>query len=154
MKVYVFGNRDVEEDKLAFEVVDALRRYTASRSRRIPPVREPVALEDDRLDPEILSSLSKIEFVEVKPNEDLPFVGEERVVILDVVDGISKVTVFTEKDLDKLTLPPRTSAHEYDLGFQLRYLKKIGKLKEVRIVGLPMNKGIDLALVRLELEKF
>ena len=100
--------------------------------------------------------LEDVEVVLVKSNEDVPFVGEELVVIMDAVEGIDKVTVFDEGDLEKLVLPPRTSAHDYDLGFQLRYLKKIGKLKRVRIVGLSMSGEVkikELAAVLASLGK-
>ena len=43
--------------------------------------------------------LEDVEVVLVKSNEDVPFVGEELVVIMDAVEGIDKVTVFDEGDL-------------------------------------------------------
>ena len=77
MKVYVFGNRDYAPDAVAFEVAGKLSTKFEARNSKL------------------------IEFVEVKPNEDLPFVGEDLVVILDVVEGIDEVTLITEEDLDK-----------------------------------------------------
>ena len=73
MKVYVFGNKDYEKDKLSFEVAS-------------------------KLDHKKL----KIQFIEVKPNKDLPFVDENMVVMMDKVMGIDKVKLITESDLDKL----------------------------------------------------
>ncbi len=139
--MYVFGNPDVERDSLAIGV--AKRLAAPLRSTEVDSRTSRGA----KIDEEILSILAKhwggktIEWEFVKPNEDLPFVGEEEVVILDVIEGINKVTVLTEKDLDKLVLPPRSSAHEYDLGFQLCYLKKLGKIKRVRIIGLPIEEN-------------
>jgi len=124
MKVYVFGNRDYEKDKLSFDVVDKLD----------------------------LKNL-KIEFEEVKPNQDLPFTGSEMVVMMDVVMGIDKVKLITEDDLDKLVLPPRSSAHDYDLGFQLKYLLKLGKLKKIRIIGLPMSGKVNYDSIHSILRK-
>ena len=124
MKVYVFGNRDYEKDKLSFEVVDKLD----------------------------LKNL-KIEFEEVKPNQDLPFTGSDMVVMMDVVMGIDKVKLITEYDLDKLVLPPRSSAHDYDLGFQLKYLLKLGKLKKIRIIGLPMSGKVNYDSIHSILRK-
>jgi hypothetical protein len=177
MKVYVFGNPDIEVDSLAIRVAREIEEIL-----RLPdPAQRIKRAQDDKLVFESLTSLSSevggdkeevtrlsglshrprsvrddisaiesladMSFVCVKPNEDLPFVddssmgsGQDMVVILDVVEGIDEVTVFTEKDLEKLELAPRTSAHEYDLGFQLRYLRKLGKIGKVRIVGLPMKK--------------
>ena len=124
MKVYVFGNDDLTEDKRAFEVAKKLT-----------------------------GKIENVDFVKVKPNEDVPFIDEKFVVILDVVQGIKKVTEIKDDDLDKLILPPRSSVHDFDLGFQLKYLKKIGKLGKVTIVGLPMQEEIDYFLIQSILRK-
>lgn len=114
MKVYIFGNKDLADDNKAFAVAKQLK-----------------------------ANFKDVEFVKVKLNEDLPFEGEKRVVILDTVQGIEKIEVLGNQDLDKLTLSPRTGVHDFDLGFQLKYLKKLGKLGEVIIIGLPMQEEID-----------
>lgn len=124
MKVYVFGNEDLKEDKRAFEVAKELE-----------------------------GKISNVEFVKVKPNEDVPFIDEKFVVILDVIEGIKNVIEVNDKGLDKLILPPRTSVHDFDLGFQLKYLRKIGKLGKVTIVGLPMQGEIDYSLTHSILRK-
>ena len=111
MNIYVFGNVDVPEDNLAFIVADKLR-----------------------------GAIPQIKFVKVKPNEDLPFIGKKRVVILDAIEGIEKITELKNADLDKLVLSKSLTVHDFDLGFQLKYLKKIGKLGKVTIIGLPMRK--------------
>jgi Ni,Fe-hydrogenase maturation factor len=114
MKVYVFGNEDYKGDNRAFDVIKKFEH-----------------------------TLKDIEFVKVKPNEDVPFIDEEFVVILDAIEGINEVTEVKDNDLDKLVMSPRSSAHDYDLGFQIKYLKKLGKLGKVIIVGLPMSRKID-----------
>ncbi|OGL87466.1 hypothetical protein A3I40_02120 [Candidatus Uhrbacteria bacterium RIFCSPLOWO2_02_FULL_48_12] len=118
MKVYIFGNEDLAEDNRAFEVAKQLR-----------------------------ASLRGIEFIKVKPNEDLPFANEGRVIIMDTVWGIKNVEVLGNQDLDRLALSPRASVHDFDLGWQLKYLKKLGKLGEVIIIGLPMQGEIDYRLI-------
>jgi hypothetical protein len=97
--------------------------------------------------------IPEIKYSFVQPNDDLHVSREESLFILDTVVGIDKVTLLTEKDLDKLVLPPKTTAHDYDLGFQLKYLKKIGRLKKVFIVGLPMNGKVDYDLLHSILRK-
>jgi len=124
MKVYVFGNEDLIEDKRAFEVAEKLE-----------------------------GKIENVNFVKVKPNEDVPFIDEKFVVILDAVQGIEKVTEIKDDDLDRLVLPPRSSVHDFDLGFQLKYLKKIGKLGRVTIVGLPMQGEVDYFLIQSILRK-
>ena len=71
MKVYVFGNDDLTEDKRAFEVAEKLT-----------------------------GKIENVEFVKVKPNEDVPFIDEKFVVILDAVQGIEKVTEIKDYDLN------------------------------------------------------
>jgi hypothetical protein len=114
MKVYIFGNEYVAVDKRALEVA-----------------RE---LED---------TIEGISFVFVKPNEDVPFVNERHVVILDTVQGIQDVTLVEGDGIDGLTLSPRGSVHDFDLAFQLRYLKKLNKLGDVTIIGLPQEGEVD-----------
>jgi len=86
MNVYVFGNEYVAGDKRAIEVARELE-----------------------------GAIEGISFVFVNPNEDLPFVDEEHIVILDTVQGIEEVTLVEEDGIDGLILPPRTSAHDFDL---------------------------------------
>jgi Ni,Fe-hydrogenase maturation factor len=124
MKVYVFGNEDLPEDRRALEVAKKLD-----------------------------GKVKEVEFVSVKPNEDVPFIDEKFVVILDAIEGIKNVIEVHDNELDKLILPPRSSVHDFDLGFQLKYLKKIGKIGKVTIVGLPMKGEIDYFLIQSILRK-
>lgn len=114
MLLYVFGNPDIPEDAVAFDVADEL----------------------SHADPQLL----------VHPiglNEDLPVDMLNQAVILDVVMGIDTETLITEQDIDKIISPPRDTAHDYDLGFQLKYLKKIHLLDRCWIIGLPYGKKVD-----------
>lgn len=111
--------------------------------------------EDEAKDSGALAMAKKIiikgiEYVEIGPNGDLPSV--DNLVIMDVVEGLTLIKVFNEKDLEKVKFM-RVSAHDYDLGFQLRYLAKIGKLKKVTIVGLPMDREIDFVQLQSILRK-
>src|SRR5215207_6421636 len=108
MNIYVFGNEYVAEDKRAIDVARGL--------------------ED---------TLEGVSFVFVEPNEDVPFVNERHVVILDTIQGIQEVAVVEGDRLDDSILSPRGSVHDFDLAFQLRYLKKLNKLGEVNVIGVP-----------------
>jgi Ni,Fe-hydrogenase maturation factor len=108
MKVYVFGNKDVPGDEGAIEVAEGLR-----------------------------GAVDGVSFVFVGPNEDVPFVDEETVVVLDVVHGMREVALISGDDIDRFAPPPRASVHDFDLAFQLKYLKKIGRLGEVHVAGIP-----------------
>ena len=43
--------------------------------------------------------------------------------------------------------------HDFDLAFQLRYLKKLGKLGEITIVGIPQEGEIDYFRIQSILRK-
>ena len=118
MKVYLFGNQDMKEDSWAFEIAKNVE-----------------------------GQVEGIEFVHVKPNEDLPFVDEPIVVIMDTVYALKEVRLFEGEAVDKLVMPPRNSAHDFDLNFQLKYLKKLGKLGEVKIIGIPMDGNINYSSI-------
>lgn len=114
MNIYVFGNEHVEKDTRAIEV-----------ARELEDIIEGIA------------------FVFVKPNEDVPFANERHVVILDAVEGIQDVALVDRDRIDGLLLSPRGSVHDFDLAFQLRYLKKLNKLGEVTIIGIPQEGEVD-----------
>jgi Ni,Fe-hydrogenase maturation factor len=124
MKVYVFGNA-----------------YIAGDGRAVQLARE---LEGD---------IEGISFVFVAPNEDLPFVDERHVVILDTVQGIKEVTLLEGDITDRLILSPLGSVHDFDLAFQLRYLKKLNRLGEVTIIGVPQVGKEDYLSIQSILRK-
>jgi Ni,Fe-hydrogenase maturation factor len=124
MKVYVFGNRELEEDAGALKAAEHLK-----------------------------DSVKGIEFAVVQLNEDLPFAGEKKIILMDAVEGIDKVTLIDENDLDKLVIAKSVSVHDFDLGFQLKYLKKLGKLQKVTIIGLPKGKRVNYLRIHSILRK-
>jgi Ni,Fe-hydrogenase maturation factor len=119
MRVYVFGNEYVAEDRRAIEVARELE-----------------------------GTLDGISFVFVDPNADLPFMDEKHVVILDSVQGARSVVLLEGDGIDELSLPPRGSVHGFDLAFQLRYLKKLGRVGSVTIVGVPQEGEVDHLRIR------
>jgi Ni,Fe-hydrogenase maturation factor len=124
MNVYVFGNEYVADDNRAIEIASEL--------------------ED---------TVEGISFVLVDPNEDVPFVGEPQVVILDTVQKIQHVELVEGDGLDGLILSPRGSVHDFDLAFQLRYLRKLGKLGKVTIIGIPQEGEVDYLRLKSILRK-
>ena len=114
MRIYVFGNEYVAEDTRAIEVARELE-----------------------------GTIEGISFVFVNPNEDVPFVDERQVVILDTVQGIQEVALIEGDRIDGVILSPRGSVHDFDLAFQLRYLKKLSRLGEVTIIGIPQEGEVD-----------
>jgi Ni,Fe-hydrogenase maturation factor len=114
MRVYVFGNEYVTEDRRAIKVARELE-----------------------------GTLDGVSFVFVDPNADLPFVDEQHVVILDTLRGTRSVVLVEGDGIEGLLLPPRGSVHDFDLAFQLRYLKKLGRVGDVTIVGVPQEGEVD-----------
>ncbi len=95
----------------------------------------------------------KLEFTEVGTNLDLPFKPGPPVVIMDAVEGINRVELISNSDLGRLINKRSLSVHDFDLGFQLKYLKKLGKLGDVRIIGIPMKKKINYLRIQSILRK-
>jgi Ni,Fe-hydrogenase maturation factor len=114
MNVYVFGNEHVAEDKRAIEVAGELQ-----------------------------NKVKGVSFIFVRPNEDVPFADEPRVFILDTVQGIQDIALVEGDEIDALVLSPRESVHDFDLTFQLRYLKKLGKLGDLTVIGIPQEGELD-----------
>lgn len=88
-----------------------------------------------RLLPELRRRYPEHTFVIQDPLEewDVP----QHLCILDTVKGISAVTEFNT--LDVFADSPRVTMHDYDLGTTLKWLRKLGKLPHVRIIGIPPN---------------
>jgi Ni,Fe-hydrogenase maturation factor len=124
MNVYVFGNEYVAEDIRAIEVARELQ-----------------------------NTVEGVSFVFVGPNEEVPFADEPRVVILDTIRGIQDVALVEGDEFDGLLLSPRGSVHDFDLAFQLRYLKKLGKLGTVTVIGIPQEGEVDHLLIKSILRK-
>ena len=119
MNVYVFGNEHVAGDNRAIEVAGELQ-----------------------------NEVKGVSFIFVGPNEDVPFANEPRVFILDTVQGIQDVALVEGDQIDTLVLSPRGSVHDFDLTFQLRYLKKLGKLGGVTVIGIPQEGEVDHLLIK------
>ncbi len=75
-----------------------------------------------------------IQFVCVDPNEEIK--GED-ITIMDVAQGIKKVSIIT--DLNKLDAGKKVSLHDFDIAFSLKLMKKIGLIKSVKIIAIPLK---------------
>lgn len=107
-------------------------------------------LGEDRLPLELADDLKTIfphiVFEIIDPNENLkPIDGH--LDIIDTVADINKVTVIT--NIDMIADGRKYSAHDLDLGFNLKLLEKTGKLKSVTIFGVPMGIKKRVALAQL-----
>ena len=65
----------------------------------------------------------------------------------DTVQGAKKVVLIT--DIDMIQTSKLYSMHDFDLGYSLKLLKKLGYIDSVRIFGVPMRIGQKDALEQL-----
>lgn len=97
-------------------------------------------VQQDRLPYALLPILRErfpsVVFEEADPNEN--FVPEPGGIILDSVAGIDDVRWF--ENLDAFIVTNSVSPHDYDLGFHLQLLKKIHKISNIKILGLPQKR--------------
>lgn len=100
-----------------------------------------------KLAPKLEKLFPKIDFVITDPSENLkPIDG--KLIIIDTVEGIENVTLID--DIKKLKTSKIYSLHDFDLAFNLKLLQKIGKLKLVKIFGVPMKGDEEEVLGQLE----
>lgn len=92
-----------------------------------------------RLLPRLREKFPDIAFTALDPNEewDLP----DPFIVIDTVVGLTDIKVF--RSLDEFCASPTMSLHDFDALFNLRYLAKLGKLKRVRVIGIPQEMSMD-----------
>jgi Ni,Fe-hydrogenase maturation factor len=89
-----------------------------------------------RILPKLRKEFSGIEFKEIDATEELQAEGRD-LVILDAVEGIKEVRVI--EDIDQIKQSKVYSLHDFDLGYNLKLLKKMKLIDSVKIIGVPMN---------------
>src|SRR5215208_1472300 len=124
MKFYVFGNKDVPEDKKAIVVAERME-----------------------------GAIEGVSLVFVGPNEDVPFLGERHAFIFQAEDGIRDVALIEGDEIDAFVLSPRGTVHDFDLAFQLRYLRKLDKLGRITVIGVPQQGEADYSRIQSILRK-
>jgi hypothetical protein len=125
--VWLFGNPDLDSDNLPLKLL-----------------------------PELKKRLPGVEFKVMDPNDDWDFLSppyeggakgrsetdaDNRLIIIDTVQGIKEVTVFT--DLNQFQSTPRVTVHDFDLGMKLRWLQKLKKLPPFVIIGIPAHSQVS-----------
>ena len=125
MKIFVFGNPDLASDNIALRILPKLQK-------KFPLIqfihKDP--LENWTLDNGELSGrrLNDRQICDQKPEK-------EKIIIIDAVKGISKVTVFD--GLENFTaVHKRITMHDFDLYDELALLQKLKKLPKVAIIGI------------------
>ena len=100
-----------------------------------------------KLAPKLKKLFPAINFIIQDPNENTKLSKNGELIIIDTVMGIDKVTVIN--DIEKLETEKIYSMHDFDLAFNLKLLKKIGRLKKLAIFGVPPDYNSKRALIEL-----
>ncbi len=85
--------------------------------------------------------LQGIEFVAV---QSLDEVKDRNFLVLDAAEGVEKVQVI--EDLSALATKQPLSGHDFDLGMELKVLKKVGKVGKVKIIAVPVGYKLEKAI--------
>ena len=70
------------------------------------------------------------EFIEFDPSENFP--KQEKLTIIDTVTNAKKICLI--RDINKIELNNICSLHDFDLGYNLKLMKKFGMVKNVNII--------------------
>ena len=86
-----------------------------------------------RLLPHLRATFPTVSFETLDPNEEWEV--PRNMNIIDTVVGINAVTVF--QGLDHFMKAPRMTCHDFDAYANLLLLRKLGKIEDVTIIGVP-----------------
>ena len=130
MKIFVFGNPDLAGDNIALRILPKLQK-------KFPLIqfihKDP--LENWTLDNGEPSG-RRLNDRQICDQES----EKEKIIIIDAVKGISKVTVFD--GLENFTAAhKRMTMHDFDLYDELALFQKLKKLPKVAIIGIPWGES-------------
>jgi len=89
--------------------------------------------------PELKKKFPQHKFIFQDPNEEWPL--DEPFFVIDTVVGLPEPHVFDS--IDDFEDTPKLSMHDFDALSNLRFLKKLGKLPEIKIIGLPVGISVE-----------
>ena len=87
-----------------------------------------------KLIPELKKIFPQIEFISKDPNENLKPINKD-LIIIDTIANADKVTIIN--DPKRIKTNKIYSAHDFDLGLNIRILQEIGELEKITILGIP-----------------
>ena len=99
-----------------------------------------------KLLPRLKKEFPEHEFIELDPSEDFP--KQKEVVIIDTIINAKKVVLIN--DIDKIITEKVYSLHDFDLGYNLKLMKKFGLVEKVSIIGLPPDISQDEAIKNIK----
>ncbi len=96
-----------------------------------------------RIAKKLEGKIPNVEFVRFDMSEDLENEGKEPV-ILDAVVGLEKPRIIELSELELSARP--LSLHGFDLLWTLLLLKKLGKIRGAKIIGVPAKRSAKQSL--------
>lgn len=125
MKIFVLGNPDLRSDDIAVRILPRLKiQFPKIEFKHIDPL-------EGFGDNQICRTSDDRQIYDKKLSNE-----KENIVIIDAVQGISKVKRFD--DLAQFVSAHRKlTMHDFDLYDELILLQKLKKLPKVAIIGLP-----------------
>ncbi len=110
----------------------------------------PLLKEDSlplKLLPELRKAFPDLDFVEFDPSDNIHELGKE-LIIIDTVSGIKNVRII--ENIGSIETDKIHSLHDFDLGQNLRLMKRLGMIEKVRIIGVPMTMGKNEAFNQIK----
>ncbi|MCL5004497.1 MAG: hypothetical protein M1170_00950 [Patescibacteria group bacterium] len=95
--------------------------------------------------PELQKKFPEIKFEIKDPNEEWEI--PEELTIIDTVLGIEEIKTF--EDLKSFSKSSNVSLHDFDAYSNLRYLEKLGRLKKIKIIGIPPTISQEKAIEKI-----
>ena len=87
---------------------------------------------------ELRGKIPNVDFVICESlNEILDYLNYERVFILDTVKGIKDISIID--DIEILKERKIYTLHDFDLGLYLKLINRIKKIKNLKIIGIPVG---------------
>lgn len=87
--------------------------------------------------PVLQENFPQIRFIRIDPTEEFFLDSASDLILIDTVIGLRDPVLIT--DMNKWQLSSRVSVHDFDLPISLGILKKLGKIKSVKIIGVPVK---------------
>ena len=123
----------------------------ANNAKKILVFGNPL-IENDSIALKVAHSIHKkngssFAFEFVNSPEELEKYGKE-LLIMDAVNGLDRVQVL--ESLDSIRLAPRITTHDFDLAFNLKLLEKTKRIDKVRIIAIPQEMSVQMAVFGVE----
>lgn len=121
-----------------------------SNLKRVSVFGNPLVSQDSlplKILPRLQKRFPEIEFIVEDPTEILNS-DQDVWWIMDSAEGISQVMLI--EDISLLKTNKKVSVHDYDLGLDLKLLLKLGKVKKIKIIALPVKIRVGKAYREVE----